>query len=227
MENGLKEKVSSIIKNNLLYSFVFVYVISVVSVILMITIQESDKDENTILTDQENIAEDTKFISAEIAGAVKKPGVYKLDKDSRLVDLVRECGGFTQDSSEEWLSKYLNLSSQVTDQQKVYIPFKWDYPVKEIEQNKKISRLTNTYTQTHYLGSGTEPDQQQTSGKSLDGTININTASREDIDDLPGIGPVYAGKLIENRPYDNFQALVDASGVPKGVLEKIKDKIQF
>lgn len=57
------------------------------------------------------------------------------------------------------------------------------------------------------------------------GKININTASKSELETFPGIGPVYAQRIIENRPYQKIEDLLNVPGIGPKTLEKIKDKI--
>ncbi len=52
--------------------------------------------------------------------------------------------------------------------------------------------------------------------------IDINSASLEELDELSGIGPVYAGRIVENRPFESVEDLVKVSGIGEKTLEKIK-----
>jgi competence protein ComEA len=56
-------------------------------------------------------------------------------------------------------------------------------------------------------------------------TVNINTASESELDTLPGVGNVTAGKIISNRPYNALDELLSKKVVNTGVFEQIKDKI--
>lgn len=62
-------------------------------------------------------------IVIDISGAVVKPGTYKLDKNSRIVDAVRLAQGFTHQSNATYIYKSLNLAAKLSDGQKIYIPF--------------------------------------------------------------------------------------------------------
>ncbi|OGH49732.1 MAG: hypothetical protein A2186_02355 [Candidatus Levybacteria bacterium RIFOXYA1_FULL_41_10] len=62
-------------------------------------------------------------------------------------------------------------------------------------------------------------------GMTQEGLININTASPGNLDVLPGIGPVTAQKVIDNRPYGSIDELLIKKAVSKATFEKIKDKI--
>jgi competence ComEA-like helix-hairpin-helix protein len=54
--------------------------------------------------------------------------------------------------------------------------------------------------------------------------ININTATANDLDKLSGIGPVYAQKIIESRPFESVDKLIDVNGIGPATLEKIKSQ---
>jgi competence protein ComEA len=55
--------------------------------------------------------------------------------------------------------------------------------------------------------------------------ININTATKEELDKLPDIGPVKAQAIIEGRPYNKIEDVMKVKGIKKGIFEKIKDNI--
>jgi competence ComEA-like helix-hairpin-helix protein len=54
--------------------------------------------------------------------------------------------------------------------------------------------------------------------------ININTASVEELDKLTGIGPVYAGRIVEMRPFNSVEDLINVSGIGEATLNKIKSQ---
>jgi len=226
MDNPFVGRLSNIIQANLAYSFLTLYLAAVITILgIQYVTREGTVEADFKLSGEEFLEAENGSIFAEIAGAINKPGVYEFSSVSRLTELVNEAGGFSRDASEEWVSKYLNLSSRLTDSQKVYIPFKWDDPAESVGQHD-VAVLINPYTKTQtQLSSGQTDDannQEEVGGKT-----NVNTASQEDVDALSGIGPVYAARIIENRPYDDFLSFVEKSGIPKGVLEKIQDQIRF
>jgi len=55
--------------------------------------------------------------------------------------------------------------------------------------------------------------------------VNINTAPKEDLDKLPGIGPVKAQAIIEGRPFDKIDDIMKVKGIKKGEFGKIKELI--
>jgi competence protein ComEA len=153
-------------------------------------------------------------IVVDLGGAVKKPGLYTLPKGSRVGELIKIGGGISNDSSNKWASKNLNLSKILEDSEKVYIPFSWEI------YNDEGSEIISI------IPSKTAPPSSQ-SGSNDSSKIDVNKATTEELDKLSGIGPVYAGKIILGRPYASFDDLVKKSGVPASTLQKIKDSVKF
>jgi len=66
---------------------------------------------------------------------------------------------------------------------------------------------------------------QQAAAAKVADLLDINTASREDLEKLPGIGPAYAQKIVRGRPYGRKDELVSRKIVPQGTYDKVRDKI--
>lgn len=152
----------------------------------------------------------------EIAGAVEKPGVYKLANGSRIEDLLILCGGLSATADRNWVEKYLNRASKLVDSQKVYIL--------SVEETSNLTQDKQTVVTSAKSESG-----YQTVSPVLgvaDGLfVNLNTATFEELDKLPGIGQVYGRKIIEQRPYSNIGDLLSRGIIPSNTYEKIKDRI--
>lgn len=83
---------------------------------------------------------DGRYQIVEIAGAVEKPGVYGLQADSRIEDLLVMAGGLSATADREWVSRTLNRAAKLADGQKVYIPEKTQISnVKAQNQNLNIN----------------------------------------------------------------------------------------
>lgn len=147
-------------------------------------------------------------ITAEISGAVINPGVYKLVAGSRIDDLLIASGGFSANANRIWTDKYLNRAAKIVDGQKVYIP-------SVNEQSSALSAKTGVVDQS----------VSSTILSDSNAPININTGGLSDLDTLPGIGPVYAQKIIDHRPYSKPEDLVTSGVLTQTLYEKIKNSI--
>lgn len=146
------------------------------------------------------VNEQSKMIKVDISGAVRIPGVYSLTSTDRIEDLVKAAGGFESSASAEYVSKQLNLSQKISDGQKVYIPFEGeDYQLGTVAG---VSTLGST-------------------------VVGLNSASSKELERLPGIGEVTAGKIISKRPYQSVEDLITKKVVSKSVYEKIKDLVNI
>jgi competence protein ComEA len=133
----------------------------------------------------------------DIAGAVEKPGLYKLPAESRIGDALVVAQGLAANADREWVAKNINLAEIIKDGGKVYIP----------RQSEKA--------------------ESQVDGKGVitAGKININTASISELDTLSGIGEVRAKAIFDNRPYTQIEELMSKAKIPASVYEKIKDSV--
>lgn len=154
---------------------------------------------------------DTLELTVEIAGQVLKPGVYKMDSDSRVNDLLVISGGLTADADRVWVDKYLNKASKLTDGQKLYIPA---LPADGSQSGEVSANKDSIYQTGSSLNSVT--------GREL---VNINMASAKELDSLPGIGQTYAQNIIDHRPYSTLEELVSKGAIKQSLLNKIKEKI--
>lgn len=232
MQSDTISKILDLIKNNRLIAFFLIYVFSVGSSILIMNHLKEEKAKITICSNDEPSGPDevidSPYIYAEISGAVVSPGVYKLSRGGRLVDLVKMAQGFSEQASEEWLTKAVNLSVVLKDSQKIYIPFKWDTydEVEKFEPIPLVKELVAASVSEETTSSTSENTSGVSQGSGEEKT-NVNIATLDSLDALPGIGPTYAQKIIDNRPYKDYTELKSKSGVVVSTLEKIKDLISF
>lgn len=137
-----------------------------------------------------------------VCGEVKSPGVYELEPGSRIYEAVRAAGGMTEAADEY----YLNQAEVLNDGQQIYVPSK-----EEIEAEEKI------------LG---KPEEIKEEGSKK---VNLNTASKEELMTLTGIGEAKADSIIryreENGGFQNPEDLMKIEGIKSGVFNKIKEQI--
>ena len=171
------------------------------------------KEKDTVRFDIKSQKTESDLISADIEGAVKKPGVYRFKRGKRIKDLIDLALGFTDDAEIAFFRRNVNLSKLVEDQEKVYIPTKDDISLGRYVENPKT------------IGSSYQMSEQDGASAGSETVLNINTASIEELDVLPGVGKITAEKIVESRPYSSVEDLLDRKIVKKSVYESIKDLI--
>ncbi len=170
-----------------------------------------------------------------VCGAVKEPGVYPITADMRVCDAVKLAGGFSPEADEEWL----NQAAAVSDGQKLYI-----YTTEETDlmraSGMSAEGLSGTSDaaasgsagsasadgtdSTAAAGAGTG-----TSGTEDSGKVNLNTAARDELMTLPGIGESKADAILsyreEHGAFASIEEIQNISGIKSGVFSQIKDFI--
>lgn len=156
-------------------------------------------------------------IFVDVSGAVNKPNMYQVGFGARLKNVIDKASGLSDDADVMFFNRNFNLARIVYDQEKIYIP-----SILEIK-----SGIVMESPQTFDYNSPSVISQiKSVSGLSeAESLININSATIEELDQLPGIGQVTANKIITNRPYNTMDELLTNKVVNKGVYEKIKDLI--
>lgn len=148
-------------------------------------------------------SKDVKDMTVYINGEVNKPGVYKLETDSRMEELIKLAGGFTENADK---SK-LNLAKKLRDEDYIYVD--------------KKSEVSNAQSSSQ---------SNRSSGIGQDGKVNINIASKEELKTVPGIGDVTAQKILDYREkngrFSSIEDLKKLGGIGDKTLEKMKDKIE-
>ncbi len=144
-----------------------------------------------------------------INGAVKHPGVYPINSNSRLYDILRQAGGVASGADISFISKTLNISSKVADEQFIYIP--WTSTDTKISVQPSISPSLNVIQDTANI------ESSATSPK-----INLNSATKETLLNLKGVGEVYALKIIEARPIKSYDALINVAKLPKTLVTSLQ-----
>lgn len=143
-----------------------------------------------------------KSITVEIAGAVVTPGVYRFDSLSRVGDLINSAGGFLTSADSEFINKQVNLARLLKDGEKIFVPFKGE------------SNMSNSVKESLLILK-----------------ININTASQAELETLPGIGGVYAKKIIDyrmqNGSFEKIEDIKKISGIGDTLFNKIEELIEI
>jgi competence protein ComEA len=140
-----------------------------------------------------------------VVGAVRHPGVYALPQQSRLADAVAAAGGLTEEADVATV----NLADWARDGQQIRIPEAGAQPsAGPTLAEGVVSRLS-------------EPVDVVTD------KVNLNTATLDELDALPGIGPVYAQRIIDYRetqgPFEDPAEIMEIKGIGPACYEGLKD----
>ncbi len=138
-------------------------------------------------------------IQVYITGAVSKPGVYQMSDGDRAVDLLYKAGGPAPEANLE----AVNLAVRLHDEDRVIVP---------------------RMGQAAAAGS-----TSQVAGAVAPAQVDINTASAQDLDALPGIGAVYSQRIVDSRTaaglFTTPDDLVNRQLIPRATYDKIRDLI--
>lgn len=160
--------------------------------------------------------EKSRTVMIDVAGAVNKPGVYEMAQGSRLKEAVAAAAGLAENADADYFSRNFNQARYLTDQEKIYIP-----NVQEIsngiftERKQIIEYLTPQ-----------EISLPATTVSRLD-TVHINTAEKNELENLPGVGEATATKIIQLRPYSSIEDLLTKKAVKKNIFDQIKDMVSL
>lgn len=142
-------------------------------------------------------------IKVDVEGQVVNPGVYSLGSDSRVQDALAAAGGLNKSANRN----ALNLAQRVSDGQKVYVP--------------AVGETVSSQSMGNMVGQGSM------GGDSSNGLVSINSGTESELEGLPGVGPVTAGKIIAGRPYGSLEELTSKKAVGQATFTKIKDQISL
>ena len=176
-------------------------------------LQEPFRDENgsvqgeSTVETQEYVENSEKSgVYVYICGEVVAPGVYELSEDSRIYEAVDAAGGFTENAARE----SVNLASKVSDGMQITI------------YNKEEAASLPA-------GSGSAVGNAGQGGTSGSGLVNLNTATKEELMTLKGIGEAKAEDIIRYREksggFKKIEDIMKISGIKEAGFQKIKDNI--
>jgi competence protein ComEA len=138
----------------------------------------------------------------DVVGAVRRPGLYRLEQGARIADAVARAGGATRRAS----LSLINLAAPLADGQQVVVPGRGSAAA----------------------GVAAAPGTAGAAGISA-GPVHLNTATLEQLDTLPGVGPVTAQKILDYREKHGSFTSVDALDAVPGIgparMEQLKDLV--
>ena len=147
----------------------------------------------------------------DIKGEVLRPGVYEFSCESRMQEVIKKAGGFTEEADET----KINLAQKISDQMQIIVPNLHSKQEGGVtEGNSEKGNLSNT-----------------TPSNSKQGTVNINTATLEELQTIKGIGKKKAEAILQYRKehgaFRTKEDLLRVKGIGKKALEAIESQVTF
>jgi competence protein ComEA len=212
-----------------------IIIVSILIIVLSLTIfllnkidlKEEEKEVSVIETNsiEKKEVQETTF-KVDIKGEINKPGIYSLKEGSRVIDVIEEAGGLTNQAD----TSVINLSKKIEDEMVIIIyskkevsNFKKTKEVEEEVQQKCIQKDTNALKNDACI-----TDKIEKSKSSEPTKININTASLEELMTLTGIGESKAKDIIKYREKQKFKTIEEikeVQGIGDSLFAKIKENI--
>jgi competence protein ComEA len=149
-------------------------------------------------------ATDGGTIFVDVEGAVVEPGIRELPAGSRVADAISAAGGYASNADLEASSTAINLAQPLADGQQVHVPHVGEAQAPPL---------------------GDEPPASGGGGDPTGGLVNLNTATPEELEALPGIGAVTVQKIVaarQERPFTSLEDAVQRGVIHRGQLEDIQ-----
>lgn len=166
----------------------------------------SYKDEKSNKSNEISQAEtDDQLVTVDVKGAVKKPGVYQLQSNSRVHDALEKAGGMTEEAD----LKSINQAQKLSDEAVVYVAKVGENAV-DVTTSAPASATSGT-------------------GQAKSALVNLNTATEADFQTISGIGQKRAQDIIAYREangrFKSVDDLKNVSGIGAKTLEKLKEYV--
>ena len=191
------------------------------------------KEELEILKEEiEPPKEEITKISVDIKGAVKKPGVYEIEDNKKVIDVINLAEGFTENAD----TSMINLAKKVANEMVIIIYTKEEVQkatepnqiIKYIDKECICPQIKNDACINNNIQKQ-NTQSETTSKEDTSSIININTATVEELEKLTGIGRSKAEAIIAYREekglFNTIEELKEVPGIGETLYEKIKDNI--
>ena len=173
-------------------------------------------------------------IAVHVIGAVPRPGLYEFAEGARMQDAIDAAGGLLADAKVD----SINLAELLQDGQQLVIPYQDGRSVSTTSEDGVDLPSTGETDSSSGSGPGSDtssPDSSSSGPDTSSGNgsdtelVNINTASLDELNGLPGIGPNLAQRIIdyrdENGPFSTIEDIMNVSGIGTSIFDEIKDLI--
>ena len=173
------------------------------------------KNEDKEDKEEKEEVNDNKKVIVDIKGSIVNPGVYEVDRTSRVMDVISLAGGLLEDAD----TSLINLAKVVSDEMTIII-----YSKEEVSSDKDKDK-DECLCDCPLINNDACIEEEDTKGEE-DNYVNINTCSKEELMTINGIGEAKAKAIIDYREKNgNFNTIEDirnVSGIGDSLFEKIK-----
>ncbi len=233
----MMEKIKNLSKKQLAIAVVTSIVVIVLLVLYLFKSPEKEQTNewtSTAQTAQTNSAkekesETNKEYFADVKGEVHNPGVYPFEEGDRVGKLIESAGGLTENAD----ANQVNLAALAEDAMVIYVPAKGVVesggdtaaspaggavdPNSTDSGNAAVNGATQDHNGSVATG-GSAPDESK---------VNLNTATKEELEAVNGIGPSLAGAILQYRSdngrFNQMEDLKEVPGIGDKTYEKLKD----
>lgn len=208
--------------------FLFMLIIFYI-VFVKVNLKSKEKnlvDNQVVINEVEKVEVDLKddLVYVDIKGAVKKPGVYKINSDKKIIDVITMAGGLMENANTD----NINLSRKVTDEMVIII-----YTNEEVKNSNIVDTVIKVIDKEcvcpNIQNDGCINTEINDSITNVNKTININTATLEELMSINGLGEAKAKAIIKYREENGYFKIIDdllnVSGIGEALFEKIKEYI--
>ena len=208
--------------------FLFMLIIFYI-VFVKVNLKSKEKnlvDNQVVIIEVEKVEVDLKddLVYVDIKGAVKKPGVYKINSDKKIIDVITMAGGLMENANTD----NINLSKKVTDEMVIII-----YTNEEVKNSNIVDTVIKVIDKEcvcpNIQNDGCINTEINDSITNVNKTININTATLEELMSINGLGEAKAKAIIKYREENGYFKIIDdllnVSGIGEALFEKIKEYI--
>jgi len=209
----MKDKIVEYVKHHKEISLKALIVFVLILIAIFFAFDNSNDEEIIIEKNSAPVAEEIvsgsgmeleTVIWVDVSGQVAHPGVLELKSDTRVFEALESCGGLLEQAD----TSTINMAAKLHDEDKIYIP--------------KVGEPARTGAQEN-MGN------QVSSHINGNGLVNINTASSQDLQQLSGVGPSTAEKIISYRTsngrFASIEDIKKVSGIGDITFAKFKEKI--
>lgn len=163
--------------------------------------------DNQGYTEEYRMGDNDELIYVHVCGAVARPGVINVKPGTRKYEVLQKAGGALPEGD----LNQINLAEYVLDGEQIYLPIKGETPLKTVHKKAVIAGSS---------GSGKRVNLENPTK----GPYNLNSASQKELENVPGIGPALAERILQYRSehgrFDNYEELLKVPGIGSAKLRQ-------